>query len=58
LGEFCQHVERFDVDLLIEQFTKLASSRAAYEKALCAMNAEYKRRLADQERVLLERVLS
>ena len=58
LGDFCQHVERFDVDLLIEQFTRLVSSPSVYEGRLRATNAGYTRRLADQERVLLERVLS
>lgn len=58
LGEFCQHVERFDVDLLIEQFTKLVLDRAAYEQRIRATGAEYTRRLAYQEQVLLQRLLT
>ena len=27
LGRFCQHIERFDLDLLIEQFTQLVAQR-------------------------------
>ena len=57
LGELSQHVERFDVDLLIEQFTRLVSSRADYEESMRAANADFRRRLADQEQILLERVL-
>ncbi|MFZ1106331.1 MAG: polysaccharide pyruvyl transferase family protein [Hyphomicrobiaceae bacterium] len=57
LGELSQHVERFDVDLLIEQFTRLVSSRADYEESMRAANADFRRRLADQEKILLERVL-
>jgi polysaccharide pyruvyl transferase WcaK-like protein len=57
LEDFCQHVERLDVDLLIDQFSRLAANRAAYERSIREKAAEYTRRLADQERILLERVL-
>lgn len=57
LGEFCQHVERFDVDLLIEQFTTLVSDRAGYEQRMRAVNAEYTQRLMRQEQILLRQVL-
>jgi polysaccharide pyruvyl transferase WcaK-like protein len=57
LGAFCQHVERFDVDLLIEQFTELVSNRSVYEQKMRATNAEYARRLAYQEQILLEQIL-
>jgi polysaccharide pyruvyl transferase WcaK-like protein len=57
LGEFCQHVERLDVDVLIEQFTRLVSERAAYEQCIRAKSDEYARRLAQQEQILMEQVL-
>jgi polysaccharide pyruvyl transferase WcaK-like protein len=58
LGDFCQHVERLDVNVLIEQFTRLVSDRAVYEQAIRKKGAEYTRRLAEQEQVLLEKLLS
>jgi polysaccharide pyruvyl transferase WcaK-like protein len=57
VGEFCQHVESFDVDRLIGQFTKLLSDRATYERKMRERNVVYRERLALQERLLLEKVL-
>lgn len=57
LADFCQHVERLDLDALTEQFTRLVSSRAACEQSILEKGAEYARRLAQQEQHLLERVL-
>ncbi len=57
LGEFCQHVESLDVDLLIEQFSRLASDRSAYERQIAAVSAGYRERLAVQERMLSEKLL-
>lgn len=57
VGEFCQHIEKLDVDLLIEQFSKVVSDRGRYERRIEAMNAEYGQRLARQERVLVEQIL-
>ena len=58
LGEFCQHVERLDVDLLIEQFTPAACRTApSTSRSIRAVGADYARRLAEQEQILLERVL-
>jgi polysaccharide pyruvyl transferase WcaK-like protein len=57
LGGYCQHVERFDVDLLMKQFAELAANRAKLESAMREMNGLYLDRLALQERVLLEKIL-
>jgi polysaccharide pyruvyl transferase WcaK-like protein len=57
LADFCQHVERFDVDLLIAQFDRLVANRAVYERGLREKNTEYARRLAVQEQALLQCVL-
>ena len=57
IGEFCQHIESFDVNLLIEQFSKLRSDRAIYERRLREMNLVYRERLTLQERLLLEKIL-
>jgi polysaccharide pyruvyl transferase WcaK-like protein len=57
LGDFCQHLERLDVEHLIKQFRQLQNSRSALEAELRKMNAAYRDRLAHQERVLLEKFL-
>jgi polysaccharide pyruvyl transferase WcaK-like protein len=57
LGDFCQHIELLDVDVLTGQFARLVKDRAAYERSIRAKGSEYARRLAEQEQVLLERVL-
>ena len=57
IGEFCQHTEHHDIDLLIEQFTSLASNRAKYEQTMREVNGVYSRRLAFQEQLLIDQVL-
>jgi polysaccharide pyruvyl transferase WcaK-like protein len=57
LGDFCQHVESLDVDLLIEQLTRLVANRFAYEQRMRERLGEYAWRLCRQEQVLLEVVL-
>lgn len=57
LSDFCQHVETFDVDVLIDQFKRLMADRAIYEQRMRATNAEFLRQLAHQEQLLLKQVL-
>jgi polysaccharide pyruvyl transferase WcaK-like protein len=57
LGRFCQHVERLDLDLLIDQFTELLADRPRYERSLSHMNRAYRERLCEQELFLVARVL-
>jgi polysaccharide pyruvyl transferase WcaK-like protein len=57
LGDFCQHVESLDLNVLTEQFTRVVAGRSVYEQAIREKGAQYTRRLAEQERVLLERFL-
>jgi polysaccharide pyruvyl transferase WcaK-like protein len=57
LGEFCQHAERLDVDHLVKQFTRLRENCDELQAKLQKMNANYRDRLAHQERVLLEKFL-
>ncbi len=57
LGEFCQHVERLDVDLLIEQFLRLTRIREDYQRGPRAVTASYVRDLEDQERILINAIL-
>lgn len=57
VGDFCQHIERLDVDLLFEQFIKLLSDRAVHEQRMRETNGVYGQRLAHQEQILIDRVL-
>ena len=57
LGDFCQHIERFNVDLLIDQFDRLMANRTIYEQNIRAAVNENTRLLACQEQVLLKQML-
>jgi polysaccharide pyruvyl transferase WcaK-like protein len=57
LGEFCQNIEQLDVDLLINQFTKLLSEREKYVKGVNATNAAYRTSLQRQDALLLSKFL-
>jgi len=49
VGEFCQQIERLDIDLLIEQFVKLLAGRSLYERRIREMNLAYEERLRVQD---------
>jgi polysaccharide pyruvyl transferase WcaK-like protein len=57
LGSFCQHVERLDLDLLIEQFTQLVAQRPSYEDSIRRTNLAYQERLERQDALLVARLL-
>jgi len=57
LDRFCQHIERLQLDLLIEQFTLLLAGRQSYEQSIRETNAVYQRRLKQQDLLLAARVL-
>jgi polysaccharide pyruvyl transferase WcaK-like protein len=57
LGRFCQHIERLDVDLLIEQFRQLIADRKRYELGIEAANRACRKRLEHQDSILAARVL-
>jgi polysaccharide pyruvyl transferase WcaK-like protein len=57
VGRFCQHVERFDLELLIEQFTQLAAERQRYEDGIRRANLSYQERLERQDSILASRLL-
>ena len=58
LADFCQQVEQLDVDRLIKQFVSMAADRPAYERGIRMQATEYRRRLAEQEQLLLKTVLA
>ena len=57
LGEFCQHIEKLDVDLLTEQFQKLAAGRKVYERTMRQTNARFRDTLLHQDALILGRYL-
>jgi polysaccharide pyruvyl transferase WcaK-like protein len=57
LGDFCQHVEEFDLDRLKAQFTALATNRAAHAERVRSTVAAYREQLRRQEETLLATVL-
>ena len=52
LGSFCQHVERLDLDLLIEQFRRLIADRERYERSIRKANLACQERLDRQDSLL------
>ena len=57
LAAFCQHIEKFDVDLLIEQFTALVADRHQYEQRIEKTVRAYHQQLADQDAILTSKLL-
>jgi polysaccharide pyruvyl transferase WcaK-like protein len=56
LGEFCQHVERLDLDRLIEQFSQLITDRPRYELGIGKANLACQERLDHQDALLAARL--
>jgi polysaccharide pyruvyl transferase WcaK-like protein len=52
LGEFCQHIEHLDVELLKAQTARLMSQRATFERQLREAQAQIQTRLQEQEDLL------
>ena len=52
LGGFCQHVERLDLDRLIEQFSQLVADRERYEPGIRKANLACQERLDRQDLLL------
>jgi polysaccharide pyruvyl transferase WcaK-like protein len=57
LGDFSQNIEELDVDILIEQFRRLAAGRHAYGRKIAETNAAFADRLRQQKALLLEEYL-
>ena len=57
VGSFCQHIERLDPKLLIEQFTNLLADRQGYEQCIRDTNLQYQERLAGQDSLFASRFL-
>jgi polysaccharide pyruvyl transferase WcaK-like protein len=57
LGDFCQHIDQLDLDLLIHQFRKLTEGRKNYERKIAEANAIFTNRLLHQQALLLGRYI-
>jgi polysaccharide pyruvyl transferase WcaK-like protein len=53
LGDYCQHVERIDVDMLVRQFERLVERRAEHAEAIGSRTRVFGERLGEQEKILL-----
>jgi polysaccharide pyruvyl transferase WcaK-like protein len=57
VGQFCQHIERLDLDVLIRQFNALVVQRARHEASIRNANHAFRQRLKRQDRELAANVL-
>jgi polysaccharide pyruvyl transferase WcaK-like protein len=57
LGNFCQHIEELDADLLIEQFIALVAERQKHEQRIARIVRACERQLASQDAFLGSRLL-
>jgi polysaccharide pyruvyl transferase WcaK-like protein len=58
LGTYCQHVEKFDVDTLINQFSRLVADRETCERAIRDRTLEFAQQLEQQDRYLLSTLIA
>jgi polysaccharide pyruvyl transferase WcaK-like protein len=52
LDGFCQHVERLNLERLVEQFSRLSADRARYERSIRKANLAFRERLNRQDLLL------
>jgi polysaccharide pyruvyl transferase WcaK-like protein len=57
LGEYCQHVENFDVETLVSQFSRLVADREKHEQGIRARIAEFREQIEKQDACLLSEVI-
>jgi polysaccharide pyruvyl transferase WcaK-like protein len=57
VGEFCQHIERFELDLLTGQFSRLLAAREDVAQRIRTTAARYQRQLEQQNETLAARFL-
>ena len=56
LGEFCQHIETFDVEILMNHFNSVCADLVGYARRVRSVDTRYRRRLAEQGHLLLARL--
>jgi polysaccharide pyruvyl transferase WcaK-like protein len=57
LGDFCQHVDSFNVGLLTEQFSRLAENREEHSRTISSRVGKFRKSLELQDEFLLATVL-
>lgn len=57
LGEYCQHVERFDVETLIAQFSRLVARREDHERVIRDRARDFEEQLDRQGKYVLSTLL-
>jgi polysaccharide pyruvyl transferase WcaK-like protein len=57
LGDFCQHVESFDIDQLIRHFTQVIEQRRLYQDIVKRRAAQLRDQLEQQEHFLIRNVI-
>jgi polysaccharide pyruvyl transferase WcaK-like protein len=58
LQDYCQYIESLDVNLLVNQFSRLVSDRAQHETEIRLANIAFRERLRAQDALLASRILS
>jgi polysaccharide pyruvyl transferase WcaK-like protein len=58
LQDYCQYIESLDVNLLVNQFSRLVSDRARHEAEIRSANIAFRERLRAQDALLALRILS
>lgn len=57
LGEYCQHIDTFDVGLLVEQLSRLTENRGEYSRTIGCRVGNFRKSLEIQDEYLLSTVL-
>jgi hypothetical protein len=58
LQQFCQHVETFDLDLLVRQVSQLMAERSRYVDLIRQGNLSLRERLRRQDKILETRFVA
>ncbi|WP_245420508.1 MULTISPECIES: polysaccharide pyruvyl transferase family protein [unclassified Mesorhizobium] len=57
LGEYCQHIETFNVDTLVAHFSRLTADTEKHEQAISVRLAEFRANVTRQDACLLSSVI-
>jgi polysaccharide pyruvyl transferase WcaK-like protein len=57
LGEYCQHIETFDVETLVAQFSQQVAAREKHEHTISARLVELRAQVTRQDACLLSSVI-
>jgi len=57
VGEYCQHIERFEIGILTEQFGRLLAARSDVEQRIRTTATRYQQQLQQQNETLAARFM-